>query len=301
MPIYIATIWMTHDEGSIFRGAKAKFSGAGAKAMNVPKSILARLLWLLQRHFIEKAIQRRRKQLSREVDTMFEGTIAYGPFKGQKLAQGIQWGKRDRASMILGMYEQEVIESLASLPRRFRSFIDLGAADGYYGIGVLVKDWFDNAHCFEVSPRARGVIDETAGLNHVEDRMAIHGTATSDFHKEIPQADIRDCVVFIDIEGGEFDLCTQSFFRLFRNSVIFIEVHDLFYPDGERRKQILKSGAEEFFFVTELTTGARDPFRFAELDHYEDTDRWLICSEGRLKKMSWFRLDPKPANAVPLA
>ena len=74
-------------------------------------------------------------------------TVAYGPFKGLKFSSDAWWG-RERASMILGLYEQEVLESLTNIPKKYKSFIDLGAADGYYGIGVLVNNLFENSICF---------------------------------------------------------------------------------------------------------------------------------------------------------
>ena len=35
-----------------------------------------------------------------------------------------------------------------------------------------------------------------------------------------------------------------------------------------------------------------DLSEFEELKEWSDTDRWLVCSEGRPKLMTWWRLDP---------
>ena len=51
--------------------------------------------------------------------------------------------------------------------------------------------------------------------------------------------------------------------------------------------------AEEFFNVTELKMGSRDLSNIPELQKFSDSDRWLMCSEGRGELMSWLRLDPK--------
>lgn len=256
-------------------------------------SLLARPAWLVNRLFIWIPIQQRRKRLSRQINNLFDSTIAYGPFKGQKLTRRNWWGVKDRASMIFGLYEHEVLNSLMSVPSQYKTFIDLGAADGYYGIGALVSGKFERTYCFEISPEGRRVIAENAVLNKVADQMTVHGIADSDFSKLIPLNQIDKSVLLIDIEGAEFSLCTREMFCAFQNSIIFIEVHSLFYDDGADRQAQLKATAEEFFVVSELTTGNRDPSQFPELDDYEDTDRWLICSEGRQKRMTWFRLDPK--------
>ena len=76
--------------------------------------------------------------------------------------------------MILGLYEQEVLESLTNIPKKYKTFIDLGAADGYYGIGVLVNNLFENSFCFESTERGQNVIRENAKLNGVADKILIY-------------------------------------------------------------------------------------------------------------------------------
>ena len=55
----------------------------------------------------------------------------------------------------------------------------------------------------------------------------------------------------------------------------------------------LTNNAKPFFKISTLTTASRDLSKFPELFDYEDSDRWLIASEGRPKLMSWLRLDPR--------
>jgi len=247
----------------------------------------------LHHWFVWTPIQNRRTRLSREVDAAFGSTVAYGPFKGQKLTPGNWWGVKERASMILGLYEQEVLHSLTNVPRHYTAFIDLGAGDGYYAVGALASKQFQYAYCFEESKEGRRVIRDNAVLNDVAGQLTVHGRAGADFYKQIPEAHLKNSVLMIDIEGGEFDICNPKMFEAFRGSVIFIEEHSFFYPDGRARCEKLMHDAEEWFTITEMTTGARDLSQFPELDGYEDTDRWLICSEGRKKRMTWIRFDPK--------
>jgi hypothetical protein len=82
----------------------------------------------------QRQIYNRREQLKDEMIKLFDSTVAYGPFKGLKFSLDAWWG-RERASMILGLYEQEVLESLTNIPKKYKTFIDLGAADGYRSIG----------------------------------------------------------------------------------------------------------------------------------------------------------------------
>jgi hypothetical protein len=237
-------------------------------------------------------IQRRRRQLSSRIEAMFGSTVAYGPFKGLRLPGNNWWGV-DRAAMYFGLYEQEILTSLAGIQGSYRTFVDIGAADGYYGVGVVVGGLFDRAYCFEQSAQARGIIRASAELNGVLERISIHGTAARDFYKAIPEAERLKSVLLVDIEGGEFDLFTEEVFRAFERSIIFIELHDYAFRDGRERLAALKASAERFFDITELTMTARDLSKFPELRSFSDTDRWLICSEGRGRLMQWLRLDPK--------
>jgi hypothetical protein len=236
----------------------------------------------------EHAIETRRRQIAKDLDRQFHSIVRYGPFKGMKLTEERWWGI-DRAGMLLGLYEQEILESLLTVSKDHRIFIDLGAADGYYGVGVLINNLFDYSYCFEASQAGRDVIKKNAEINGVADRVAIRGLAQKDFYKNIPTEHLAKSVLLVDIEGAEFDLFDKELFGAFRNSVIFIELHD---QSGQRLAK-LASDASAFFDVAELTTTSRDLSKFPELRSLSDTNRWLICSEGRPCMMSWYRLSPK--------
>jgi len=200
--------------------------------------------------------------------------------------------------MLLGLYEQELLESLCSVPRRYTTFVDVGAADGYYGVGVLVAGLFVRSHCFEMSVQGREVIRETAAANGVLDRVTVSGRAEHNFYEALDAAEFDRTVVLLDIEGGEFDLLDANMLGRFHRSIIFIELHEQLVPNGEQRLQRLLHDASTFFRVTTLRTGKRDLSGFPEVQAVDDNDRWLLCSEGRPYLMSWLRLDPIETDAV---
>lgn len=237
-------------------------------------------------------IQYHRLNLSKMVKSFHKNTVAHGPFKGLKLVEESHRGLADQAAMMLGIYEQELLDSLSTITPRRRVFIDLGAAEGYYGVGVLVNDLFQKSYCFEISEQGREIIAKNSEYNNVADRLVIHGEARKDFYQQIPTEDLQDSVLLVDIEGAEFDLFDASVFSGFRNTIIFIELHQWFYKDGEQRLEKLKADASHTHTIKELTMGSRDLSGFEELKTLNDTDRWLMCSEGRGRLMTWLRLDP---------
>ncbi|WP_338635673.1 FkbM family methyltransferase [Spirobacillus cienkowskii] len=239
------------------------------------------------------AIQKRRIEISKQLDELFKSTVRYGPFKGLKLSTKTWWGLTDRGSMLLGLYEKEVLDSLQNIPKKFNTFIDLGAADGYYGIGVLVNNLFEKSICYEISEEGRQTIKDNAQLNNVLHKVEIRGIAKNNFYHELSSFTLSNTVLFIDIEGAEFELIGKETFNAFNRSIIFIELHDWFFEDGEEKLLKIKNDSTLTHVVTELTMGSRDLSIFPELNKLHDNDRWLICSEGRGQLMTWLRFDPK--------
>jgi len=239
-------------------------------------------------------IQNRRNRLASDLNATMQATVAYGPFKGMRFHSDSWWSSSDRPSMIFGFYELEVLEALNDLSKsgRFQNFIDIGAADGYYGVGVLINGLFENAYCFEISAAGQKVIGKTAQLNGVAQRVTVFGKAEPHFHRNLEPELFSSSVVLVDIEGGEFELLNANVFRVFQKSAFIIEIHEWADPTGEKIENLRKDAAE-FFTICDVRTSARDLSKYPELHHYIDNDRWLLCSESRGSLGRWFVLKPK--------
>jgi hypothetical protein len=237
-------------------------------------------------------IQKHRIELSKKLDKLFNSTVGYGPFKGLKLCPNSWWGSKDRATMLLGIYEKEVLDSIVNLPIKYNTFIDLGAADGYYGIGVLVNNIFERTICYELSAHGREVIKNNASLNNVSTRIDIKGVANKKFYSEIPSSTLESSVLLIDIEGAEFELFDQQTFVALNKSIIIMELHEWLFEDGNEKLARLRRDSVSTHSITELRMSSRDLSIFPELKKFSDNDRWLICSEGRAQLMCWLRFDP---------
>ena len=248
---------------------------------------------LMDERGISIAINKKRKLLSRDLSVRMKHTIMYGPFANMIFCDDYWWGSSDRAAMLFGIYEEEVLNSIMSVSNKYDVFVDLGAADGYYSIGSLISKKFKTSYSFEISNKGREVIQKNATVNKVSHKLHIFGEATKDFYKNIPKKDLNSAVILIDIEGAEFSLLDSQVFSHLKKSIIFIELHDWFFKDGEKKMAKLMRDAKPFFKISRLTTTSRDLSRFPELFDYSDSERWLIASEGRSKLMTWLRLDPK--------
>lgn len=248
--------------------------------------------------FLDHLVDLKRKEISDWVSIGHNNTVAYGPFKGMRLSVESHWGASDRGAMVLGLYEQELLSTLSRLPLRKKALIDLGAGDGYYGVGGLVGGIFERSYCFEISPRGREIIAKNADLNQVASNLHIFGEATKQFYKQLPPDAISDSVLLIDIEGAEFDIVDQETFKIFSSSLIIIEIH-LWMPDIHRKVQRLIDDARLTHTSEKILMSTRDLSAFTELNSLNDNSRWLLCSEGRPHLMYWLKFEPNKADLAP--
>ena len=260
------------------------------------RSVTALARWTLcsivPQDWIYKVMRKRHGFLSAKLDHELNSTVRYGQFKGLKFSPVSAWSFEDRAGMLLGLYEKEILEELQLSSNKDGIFVDLGAADGYYGVGVLASDMFRTTYCFEATAEGQNAIKDNARLNGVSDRIVVKGIAAKGFHSEFRPEDIRSCVMLVDIEGGEFSLFDQETFRAFAGAVIIIEIHDFLVEDGKAALQRLLDASSQTHRHKKIVTGARDLSGFPEVADFIDYDRWLICSERRRQLPSWIRFDP---------
>ncbi|WP_175771867.1 hypothetical protein [Burkholderia ambifaria] len=244
-------------------------------------------------------VDMRRFVLMRRLMHLTGGIVKYGPLSGFNLGALATWREADNGPKLLGFYEQEVCEVLARVASTRDVFIDLGGADGYYAVGLVAKNFYREAHCFELEERSRANIAQNAANNNVAERVHIYGAATPSFATELAArgVDFDQAAVLVDIEGAEFDVLTNECLQQLQRAHIVIELHEFLRPDGKERLQELLERAANLFNVHTLTTGARDPSKIPELaSGWNDNDRWLLCSESRATLMTWLYLEPKETN-----
>ncbi len=227
-----------------------------------------------------------------DVQRAFGDTVAYGPFKGMRLAKDVWWGRYDVASKLVGEYEPHILDILVRLGQRADCFVDIGAADGYYAVGAVKAGLYDKAVCFEISAAGQKVIAENARLNRVEDAVAIRGLADEVSLAELVVAEGR-CVLLCDIEGGEFPLLDEGVLAVLKDCFIIIELHDGFVQGESGRRDALFARARMHFDIVPVERATPNVFGFPELDRINDDGRMLIFSEGRPIKMDWVCLCPK--------
>ncbi|VXB59998.1 Methyltransferase FkbM domain protein [Burkholderia sp. 8Y] len=250
-----------------------------------------------------EVVEARRMYNGRRLWRATNGVVQHGLLKGYFLGERATWRYEDTGTKLVGLYELEVCELIGTIHRGRSTFIDLGAADGFYGIGLVSTGVFERSICYEIDEASRDNLRNLADERGVGSRVDIRGAATSTFADELAAqgVDFRDSVVLCDIEGHEFETLTRECLRTLKNAHIIVEVHDFMIVGADRQTWLpnLIARASEYFNVTEIKVGARDLSHIPLIaDHWTDSDRWLLCSEGRAKPMTWLHFEPKSESVT---
>jgi len=149
--------------------------------------------------------------------------VVSGPF------QGMQYIEQSFASVfepkLLGIYERELHETIEEAVRLgFTQVVDVGAAEGYYAVGLALRLPKATVWAFEKNERARSLIRLIAERNNVSDRVHAMGLCrTEDLAAIMP--DNEKTLVVCDAEGAEATLLNPQLIPGLRDSCLIVEVH----------------------------------------------------------------------------
>ena len=241
----------------------------------------------------KETVSERQKRVSLEVYDALGGTVRYGPFAGMQLSRATWWGGSDLGAQCLGLYEPEISEALLSLSAAGSgTFIDIGAADGYYTTGMLVSGLARRAICYELSDFGREAIEENWRNNGAPGELEIYGEATESSIGSLKPEDLVNSLVLVDIEGAEFCMFTDSVFAALKTSSILLEVHN-WVSDFDNLYADLLRRANEHFHIDVIPRREAGTLHLPELRDFTDDNRLLLQSERRPCVMRFLKFTPR--------
>lgn len=222
--------------------------------------------------------------------------VQYGILKGYEVGVS-DWAEAAAGTYLLGTYEPQVCAILDRLKSPDRVLIDIGAADGLYGVGLVAVGAFGRSLCFEADETRQRNLRELSARLGLEDRVAIYGSAdAAAIRGAITDHDVdtRKAVVVCDIEGGEFGLFDPGLLETLSDCHLIVETHDFLLRKGRSATalQELKLRAGQYFNVHEVRDGLRYLRDVPLLADWSDSDTWMMCMEGRRRMMTWLYLAP---------
>jgi hypothetical protein len=134
---------------------------------------------------------------------------------------------------ILGSQELELREVINDIiARGYRTILNVGAADGYYAVGLALRSPDAHVEAFEALSELHPLIARTAAANGVADRVAVSGTCTAALLRERLTAVEGRTLILMDIEGGEIELLDPREVPQLARADILVETHDAFVADA---------------------------------------------------------------------
>lgn len=249
---------------------------------------------MFRKLFGKKSVYERRHEIGLFWMQEFRAIVRYGPFSGLHLGGKYTWSSGDLAAKLFGVYEQEVLSELVRVSQGRATFIDIGAADGYYAVGAVKSGLFKKCIAIEKNEKSQSNIRLVAETNQVLGQLSVYGEVSTDDLLVISQeVKLDDVVMLIDIEGGEFDLLEEKVINQFRFSALIVEMHDWMVADGIRLREELLARLSVHHHIKIVTKAIRDLSGRVELAVKNDDHRWLVCSEGRGRQMEWLVCEPK--------
>jgi hypothetical protein len=155
-----------------------------------------------------------------------------GPFRGMRIDLS-PLSSRHLLGYILGSQELELREVIGDIiARGYRTIVNVGAADGYYAVGLAIRVPQARVEAFEALPELHPLIARTAAVNGVSGRVMVRGTCTAPLLNARLAAAEGPTLVLMDIEGGEVELLDPQAIPSLARADILVETHDAFVADA---------------------------------------------------------------------
>ena len=229
---------------------------------------------------------------SKEIEKKSKNEIMFGNYRGIKMIINKSWNSYDLASKYLGIYEQEVQNTIIQSQKKNKKkyFVNVGCGEGYHAISLAKKKIFEKIIGFENSAEAIACLEKNLIINKLKNKAILFKNADINFlNNEIfKKYKLKHCLFLIDIEGGEFKILNKENLNKLKNSKLIIEIHNFHTKPNK-----LINNLKKFFRISFFTTEYRNPNNFKILDDLHDNEKWLLMSEGRPKKMEWIYCKPK--------
>ncbi len=223
-----------------------------------------------------------------------EGNIKVlgGPFEGMAYYNKTIWGTI--TSKWLGCYEQEIQPAIEEIIRKkYPVIVDVGAAEGYYAVGLALMLPDSKVVSYDIDPIARIRQKQLAKLNNVHN-LDIKKLCS---YSELQELTARETVMICDIEGFEHELLDPAYAPRLSEIDILVEIHRFGERSVEEVLSTIMGRFEQSHNITTFVQRKRDmePMRekVKALRDLNDFDCAFALDEGRYEGQKWLWMKAK--------
>jgi hypothetical protein len=222
--------------------------------------------------------------------------VCQGPFRGMRYVALAYCS--EILPKLVGTYESELVPAIETICRSSCDrIVDVGAAEGYYAVGMSLRNPAARVVAFETNPSARHYLRSLARRNGVSGRIAIRGECTLDALRDALDGARRPALIS-DCEGAEDPLLRPDRVEPLRRAWIVVETHDGLATEGGVLEGISRRLHERFEATHEVEVIASRARRREELPRdcavLTDPEADAAMDEGR-PWAQWLFLKPRAA------
>jgi Putative methyltransferase len=224
--------------------------------------------------------------------TRTNGCVARGPFAGMRYITSSVGSAL--IPKLLGIYERELnmcVEGACLL--NFPLIVDIGAAEGYYAVGLARRNPNSRIVAFEMETKGRTALKEMVGRNSVANRVEIRGKCEME-DLQATLANVDRALIVCDTEGYEEKLLDPQTVPVLCRAAILVELHDFIIPGITEELKRRFSATHRIEHIWQQPRSQADfPWRTLGTmllpKSYLD---WAV-SEWRPVRMAWLWMEPK--------
>ena len=224
-------------------------------------------------------------------------TVCAGPFAGMKYVRSSVGSVL--LPKLLGTYERElqpIVEQWCRQPNLL--VVDVGAAEGYYAVGLTHRCPTVRCIAFEAEAAGRALIQEMARANGVEQQIDIRGFCTPKMLTDA-LAGREEMLVIMDVEGAETELLDPVAVPALTECSILVELHPQYHAGIIEQISTRFAQSHQQRLIHEQTRSVDDlPFGRLTLRLF---GRWLVVAtaEYRPVRMAWLWMQPLREAGLP--
>ncbi|HSI65550.1 MAG TPA: hypothetical protein VLE43_20655 [Candidatus Saccharimonadia bacterium] len=245
----------------------------------------------LVRHlaYQRKRVLRRQVEARLQAAGQYDDEVLRGPFAGVHYLPRERYASC-RFEKIVGAYEHELHPLLKeiSASKQYRTVINVGAAEGYYTVGLARMFPIARVISYEMTEDGQEFCAELARLNEVSDRVEVLGACTPEILGKLSV--VSPVLLVMDTDLGERTLLDPQVVPWLREVDILVELHECLQSGTN---ELIRSRFEKSHHIRQVVNAGLEYARYPELTNLTFEEIYAMVGEDRAGLQEWYFMEPK--------
>ena len=240
-----------------------------------------------------RRVTRRRVEANLRERGLYPDVVQSGPFRGMQLPNP-DFFMDSRFEKVFGAYEHELfslISRLAEHPDAYNVLVNVGAADGFYTVGLGRILSSATVIAYEPNDAKTPVLMEAARLGGIAERISLRAACTPEVLRDLSPS--GRVMVVVDVDGYEKPLLDPSVVPWLKSADLLVETHDCFVPGITR---MLKDRFSATHQISEIAMKGPDYGEIPVLAGLKMHEVDALVGSERPTLQTWLWMESKVAD-----